>query len=189
MAVVKGAEKWKMKQWFDVYAPKAISTEVIGSIPSTDEKSVIGRIMKVSLNWITHNPNHAFMTVGLRIIEANGNVANTDIHYFAQQNSYLHSLVKRRADAVYTYDVVKDKQGSSIKLKLLVTTRMRVPIRTKSDIRKAVREFVSEYVSKMNREEFLKVLVASELQAEGMKRLAKIAPVAKIEIKKIEFSG
>lgn len=187
MAVQKGAEKWKTKQWFDVYAPKAISTEVIGSIPAADEKSIKGRIMKVSLNWITHNPNHAFMMVGLRITEANGNVANTEIDYLAQQYSYLHSLVKRRADAVYTYDVVKDKQGSSIKLKLLITTRMRVPMRTKSDIRKAVREFVAEYVGKMNREEFLKALVASELQAEGMKKLEKIAPVAKIEIKKIEF--
>jgi small subunit ribosomal protein S3Ae len=187
MAVQKGAEKWKAKQWFDVYAPKSISTEVIGSIPAADEKNVIGRIMKVSLNWITHNPNHAFMMVGLRIKEANGNVANTEIDYFAQQYSYLHSLVKRRADAVYTYDVVKDKEGKGVKLKLLITTRMKVAIRTKADIRKAVRDFVTEYVGKMNRDEFLKALVASDLQAEGMKKLEKIAPVAKIEIKKIEF--
>jgi ribosomal protein S3AE len=83
--------------------------------------------------------------------------------------------------------VVKDKEGKGVKLKLLITTRMKVAIRTKADIRKEVRDFVTEYVGKMNRDEFLKALVASDLQAEGMKKLEKIAPVAKIEIKKIEF--
>jgi small subunit ribosomal protein S3Ae len=187
MAVQKGADKWKAKQWFDVYAPKAISTEVIGSIPAADEKSIIGRIMKVSLNWITHNPNHAFAMVGLRITDAKGNIANTQIDYLAQQYSYLHSLVKRRADAVYTYDVVKDKEGGSIKMKLLVTTRTKIAMRTKSAIRKVVHEFVTGYVGGMNRDDFLKSLITSELQSEGAKKLSSVAPVAKLEIKKIEF--
>lgn len=187
MVVQKGADKWKVKQWFDVYAPKAISTEVIGSIPAADEKSVTGRIMKVSLNWITHNPNHAFAMVGLRITSANGNIANTDVDYLAQQYSYLHSLVKRRADAVYTYDVVKDREGNSIKLKLLVTTRTKVAMRTKSEIRKVVHKFVTEYVGKMSKDDFLKALIASDLQSEGAKKLAAVAPVAKVEIKRVEF--
>ncbi len=187
MAVQKGAEKWKTKQWFDVYAPKAISTEVIGSIPAADEKSVTGRIMKVSLNWITHNPNHAFATVGLKITQANGNVANTEIDYLAQQYSYLHSLVKRRADAVYTYDVIRDKDGGSVILKLLVTTRIKITQRLKSEIRKAVREFATEFVGRMNRDDLLKALVANDLQSEAMKKFGKIAPIAKIEIRKVEF--
>ena len=187
MAVQKGAEKWKMKQWFDVYAPKAISTEVIGSIPAADGKSVTGRIMKVSLNWITHNPNHAFAMVGLKITGANGNVANTEVDYMAQQYSYLHSLVKRRADVVYTYDIIKDRDGREITLKLLVTTRIKIAKRTKSAIRKKVSAFVTEYISKMDRDEFLKAIVANDLQAEAMKRFGNTAPIAKIEIRKVEF--
>ena len=187
MAVQKGAEKWKMKQWFDVYAPKAISTDVIGSIPAADEKSVTGRIMKVSLSWITHNPNHAFATVGLKITSANGNVANTEIDYLAQQYSYLHSLVKRRADVVYTHDIVKDREGDTITLKLLVTTRIRVAKMTKSMIRKTVHAFVTEYVSKLSKEEFLKALVANDLQNETAKKFGTTAPIAKVEIRKVEF--
>jgi len=187
MAVLKGAEKWKMKQWFDVYAPKAISTEVIGSIPATDDKSVIGRIMKVSLSWITHNPNHSFTTIGLRVSNANGNIANTDVDYLAQQYSYLHSLVKRGADAIYTFDGAKMKDGNSVMLKLLVTTRTKIAMKTKSDLRKAVSGFVAKYVSEKNKEEFVKALITSDLQAEGFKTLLHIAPISKVEIKKIEF--
>ncbi|MCL5239167.1 MAG: hypothetical protein M1286_01690 [Candidatus Marsarchaeota archaeon] len=187
MATQKGAEKWKMKQWFDVYAPKAISTDVIGSIPAADDKSVTGRIMKVSLNWITHNPNHAFATVGLKITGANGNVANTEVNYLAQQYSYLHSLVKRRADAVYTHDVARDSEGKPITVKLLVTTRIKVAKRVKSAIREAVRAFVNEYVGKMGRDEFIKAIIANDLQAEATKKVGTVAPVAKVEVKKVEF--
>lgn len=187
MATQKGADKWKLKQWYDVYAPKAISADVIGSIPAVDEKSVTGRIMKVSLNWITHNPNHAFATVGLKITGANGNVANTEIDYMAQQYSYLHSLVKRRADAVYTYDIAKDRDGNAVKLKLLVTTRIRVAKRVKSEIRNAVHAFLMDYVAKMNRDEFLKALIANDLQAEATKKFGAAAPIAKVEIRRVEF--
>jgi small subunit ribosomal protein S3Ae len=187
MATQKGADKWKMKQWFDVYAPKAISTAAIGSIPAEDEKSVIGRIMKVSLSWITHNPNHAFAIVGLKIINANGNVANTEVDYLAQQYSYLHSLVKRRADAIYTYDVAKFKEGGAVTLKLLVTTKTKVARRTKKMIRKAAHAFVTEYLGRMNKDEFLKALVANDMQAEAIKKLSAMAPIAKVEIKKVEF--
>ncbi|MGA3020955.1 MAG: hypothetical protein ABSD68_03335 [Candidatus Micrarchaeales archaeon] len=187
MAVQKGADKWKMKQWFDVYAPKVISTEVIGSIPAADEKSVIGRIMKVSLSWITHNPNHAATIIGLRVTNANGNIANTDINYFAQQFSYLHSFVKRHADAIYTFDKAKSKDGNEITVKLLITTRTKIVGSTKSDIRKAVSSFVSDYISAMNKEDFIKALMTSDLQAEGIKKLIPIAPVSRVEIKRIEF--
>jgi small subunit ribosomal protein S3Ae len=188
MAVAKkAADKWKMKQWYDVYAPKVISTEVIGSIPATEDKNVIGRIMKVNLSWITHNPNHAMAVIGLRMKSANGNVANTDVEYMALSFSYLHSLVKRRADVVYTYDIAKSKDGNAIKLKLLVTTRVRIAKKTKSDIRSAVHDFVMDYVLSMNKEDFVKAMINGDLQAEGMKKLLPIAPIAKFEIKKIEF--
>ena len=187
MATTKAVDKWKMKQWFDVYAPKEISGDVIGSIPAGDEKAVVGRIMKVSLNWITHNPNHSYTMVGLRVSDANGNVANTDVDYLAQQNSYLHSLVKRRADAVYTFDTVKSKDGASIRLKLLVTTRIKVARKIKTNLRKAVTKFVSGYVGAENKNDFIKSLVTGELQAEGAKMLSQVAPVAKVEIKRIEF--
>jgi small subunit ribosomal protein S3Ae len=187
MALAKTVDKWKTKQWFDVYPPKGISGEIIGSIPSSDEKNVLGRIIKVNLSWITNNPNHSFITVGLKVDNVSGNSANTDIDYLFQQYSYLHSFVKRRGDAVYTYDRVKDKEGKQVVLKLLITTRSKIARRAKTDLRKAVTDFVSSYVSGMTKEEFIKAIIASSFQQEGVKKIAPIAPVTKFEIKKVEF--
>jgi small subunit ribosomal protein S3Ae len=187
MALAKTVDKWKTKQWFDVYPPRGIASEIIGSIPSSDEKNVIGRVIKVNLSWITNNPNHSFITVGLKVDNVSGSSANTDIDYLAQQYSYLHSFVKRRGDAVYTYDRVKDKEGRGVVLKLLVTTRSKIARRAKRDLRRAVSSFVREYVSERTKEEFLKAIIASAFQQEGIKRVAPIAPVTKFEIKKVEF--
>ncbi len=187
MALAKTVDKWKTKQWFDVYPPRGIASEIIGSIPANDEKAVIGRVIKVNLSWVTNNPNHSFITVGLKVDNVSGNSANTEIDYLAQQYSYLHSFVKRRGDAVYTYDKIKDKEGKGVILKLLITTRSKIARRAKTDLRKAVSSFVSEYVSAMNKEEFLKAIIASAFQQEGIKRIAPIAPVTKFEIKRVEF--
>lgn len=187
MALAKTVDKWKTKQWYDVYPPKGIASEIIGSIPANDEKAVLGRVIKVNLSWVTNNPNHSFITVGLKVDNVSGNSANTEIDYLAQQYSYLHSFVKRRGDAVYTYDKIKDKEGKGVILKLLITTRSKIARRAKTDLRKAVSAFVSEYVSGMSKEEFLKAIIASAFQQEGIKKIAPIAPVTKFEIKKVEF--
>jgi len=72
-------------------------------------------------------------------------------------------------------------------LKLLITTRSKIARRAKTDLRKAVSAFVLGYVSGMNKEEFLKAIIASAFQQEGIKKIAPIAPVTKFEIKKVEF--
>ncbi len=187
MAVQKGVDKWKEKQWFDVYPPKDIATEIIGSVPSSDEKNMLGREVKVNLSWITNNPNHSFITVGLKVTGVSGNSANTDVSYLAQQYSYLHSFVKRRGDVIYTYDKVKDKDGKEMVLKLLITTRNKIARRAQADMRKAVSVFIADYVPKLGKGEFVKAIISGAFQQEGVKKLAKIVPISRFEIKKAEF--
>jgi ribosomal protein S3AE len=187
MALQKGVDKWKEKQWFDIYPPKDIATEIIGSVPSGDEKNMLGREIKVNLSWITNNPNHSFITVGLRVSGVSGNSASTEVDSLAQQFSYLHSFVKRRGDAIYTYDRVRGKDGKEMVLKLLITTRNKIARRTQTDIRKAVSGFIADYTPKMAKGEFIKAVISGSFQQEGMKRLAKIVPISRFEIRKLEF--
>ena len=180
-------EKWKAKLWFDVYAPKAVSTEVIGSVPANDEKGIMGRVIAVSLSWITHNPNHSFMMIGMRVNNVSGGNANTDVVYLEQQYSYLHSLVKRRADAIYTHDKALDKEGKEFTVKLLVTTKVGVARKSVTAVRKGVSKFVKEYLAKTTKEDFIKAIIGGEFQAAGMKSLTETAQIAKLEIKRVEF--
>ena len=107
--------------------------------------------------------------------------------YLAQQYSYLHSFVKRRGDVIYTYDKVKDKDGKEMVLKLLITTRNKIARRAQADMRKAVSVFIADYVPKLGKGEFVKAIISGAFQQEGVKKLAKIVPISRFEIKKAEF--
>ncbi|HVA83198.1 MAG TPA: hypothetical protein VNF06_03480 [Candidatus Aquilonibacter sp.] len=184
----KSIEKWKTKQWFNVHTPKILGDSIIGEIPAQDEKAVLGRVIKVSLSWITKNPAHSFMTIGLRVISANGDAAQTEIHYLEQVYSYTHSLVRRGSSAVYTVSKLKDKEGKPVVLKLIGISRYKINTPKKHGIRRELAKFTTEYVGSKSVEEFVKAVIEGGFQVEAMKVANRIAPMGKLEVKKIELS-
>ncbi len=183
----KSAEKWKTKQWFNVHTPKVLGGEVVGEIPALDEKAVLGRVIKVSMAWITKNPSQSFMTVGLKVNDANGNSANTSLNYIEQVYSYTHSLVRRGSSIIYTNTKVKDSEGKPFVLKLLAITRHKVAGPKKTLMRKALDTMCTEYVAQKSQDDFVKSVIDGSFQAEGKKVANKIATVGKLEVRKIEF--
>ncbi|MEM3482770.1 MAG: hypothetical protein QW091_01010 [Candidatus Micrarchaeaceae archaeon] len=187
MATQKGTEKWKLKQWLDVKVPEILGSEVIGSIPANVSEAAVGRVLKVSLSWITHNASHSFMTVGLKVSEANNNVANTQIAYLENQFSYLHSLVRKHSDVLYTYDKLKLKDSSIMVAKLFATTHGKVAYSEKRKLRKEISAFLRSYASNYTQDAFLKNVLSGDMQKEAITHMGRSAPIAKLEIKRIEL--
>ena len=183
----KSADKWKSKIWFNVYPPKMLGESAIGEIPANDEKNVEGRVIKVSMSWITHKPEHSFMLVGLRIKSVNGNSAQTAMDYIEQTYSYIHSLVRRHSSAVYTIDKLKDKNGHALVLKLLAVTNNKIRTPKKTAIRKGIQKFSEEYMSSHTADELLNAILDNSFQMEASKRVGNIARIGKLELKRIEF--
>lgn len=189
MAVTKSQEKWKAKRWFNVYTPKILGEEIIGEMPGDDELKVNGRLLKVSLSWVTKNPAHAFMGVGLRVTKAEGNSAHTSLKYIESNYSYVHSLIRRYSTALYTVDKLKDKAGSPFVLKLIVVTRNRISTPQKRGMRKLLSAFVKDYAASRSTEEILKSIMDGSMQADGIKSIKKIAHIGKFEVKKLELNA
>lgn len=187
MAVQKTAEKWKEKQWYNVIAPVVFGEQVIGEIPAKDDDAVRGRVIRVSLAWITKNPQHSLMATGLRVTQASNGTARTSLDYLEETYSYTHSLVRRHSSAIYTIDNVKAKDGKSFVLKLLLVTRDKIKTPKKTAIRKAVSQFAREYISGLALEDFIKTVMDNRFQSEGAKKVRNIADIAKFEVKKMEL--
>ncbi len=185
--LTKGAEKWKTKKWFNVYPPELLGTNVIGEMPADDDKRMMGRIIESSMSWITNKMEHSFMVVGLKVIEVNGNSAHTELQYLEQTYSYLHSLVKRHSSAIYTVDNLKDSKGRAIILKLLVVTRDKITSPKRKSIRSGLSAFAKEFASSKESSEMIKSIIDGSFQAECIKKVANIAEISKLEIKKIEL--
>jgi small subunit ribosomal protein S3Ae len=187
MAVQKSVEKWKMKRWFNVYAPALFGDVMIGEIPGTDEKAMPGRVIKVNMSWVTHNPQHSFITIAMKVSDANGDAVRTQLASIEQTYSYIHSLVKRGQSAIYTIDGLRDKNGRDFTLKLLIMTTTKIATPKKTAIRKAMSAFLKEYALTMDTDEFVKSILDSRLQAEAVKRIMNIAEINKLELKMIEL--
>ena len=183
----KSSDKWKSKVWFNVYPPKLLGESAIGEIPANDEKGILGRVIKVSMSWITHRPEHSFMIVGLRVKSATGNNANTELDYMEQTFSYIHSLVKRHSSAIYTVDSLTDKNGRNFVLKLLAVTSDKIRTPKKTAIRKEIAEFSKEFAAAHSVDELLTGMLDNSFQSEAVRRVTNIAHISKLELKKIEL--
>ncbi|MHA1452680.1 MAG: hypothetical protein ACTSRD_07460 [Promethearchaeota archaeon] len=72
----KVVDPWKLKSWYEVYAPKSFKEIFLGQIPSGDEKNLIGRTLEVLLYDITKNFKHTHIKLKFRIVEVIGNRCN-----------------------------------------------------------------------------------------------------------------
>ncbi|MDE1768817.1 MAG: hypothetical protein KGH62_05640, partial [Candidatus Micrarchaeota archaeon] len=170
----------------NVYPPKLLGDSPIGEIPADDEKNVVGRVMKVSMSWITHKPEHSFMIVALRITDVNGNSAHTDLKFIEQTYSYIHSLVRRHSSVVYTVDDLKDKTGRKFKLKLLAVSATKIKTPKKTAIRKAISAFAHEYAAGKTLDEVTTALLDNSFRGEAVSKVTNIARLSKFELKKLE---
>jgi ribosomal protein S3AE len=96
-------------------------------------------------------------------------------------------LVRRYTTAIYTVDKIKDKDGKDVVLKLIAVTANRVTTPKKKGIRAELVKFGREYASNLSSDELVKAIIDGSLQSEAKKRANKIAPISKLEVKKVEF--
>lgn len=186
-AGVKGADKWKEKKWFNIQVPEVLGSMTIGEMPATDEKSVVGRVIKVSMSWITNNMSHSFTVVGLKVTDVTGNAAHTQLKYFEQTYSYLHSLAKRHSSIVYTVDKLSDKDGKKIVLKLMLVTGDKTTTPKLRALRRVISDFAKSYTASKTREALIKDIIDTTFQRECMKQVQNIVRLSKLEVKRLEL--
>ncbi len=183
----KTAEKWKLKKWIEVYSPKVFGEASIGEIPADEEEKAIGRIIQVNMSWVTHRPEHSFLSVGLRITEAKNNAAHTELEYMEQMFSYTHSLVRRHSSVIYTMDRFAAKDGKQVVVKLVIVPFGKITTPKKSDIRRKLKEFCMVYVSAKSKDEIIKGVLDDSLQNGALNAVKNIAGISKLEVRKLEF--
>ena len=183
----KTAEKWKLKKWLEVYSPKVFGESSIGEIPADDEEKAVGRIIQVSMSWITHKPEHSFLSVGLRVKDAKNNAAHTELEYMEQMFSYTHSLVRRHSSVIYTMDRFADKDGKPVVIKLIAVAFGKIATPKKSDIRRRLGEFCKTYVSSKDKDEIIKGILDNSLQSGALNSIKNVTRISKLEVRKLEF--
>ncbi len=186
MALQRTVDKWKMKRWFVVHAPKLFNEEKICEMPADDEKHVTNRKLRVSLEQLTHNPQNSFSNVVVRVTEVNGDSAHTKLVTIEQPYSYIRSLVRRYRGVATAVVPITTKDNTKMVLKIIAITRSRVTHARLKAIRKEIIDFVNAYSKENSADAITGAVIEGRLQAEMAAKASNITPIGKVEVKKLE---
>ncbi|MCL4389327.1 MAG: hypothetical protein M1528_02285 [Candidatus Marsarchaeota archaeon] len=186
MALQKGIDKWKTKRWFIVYAPKAFDEQKICEIPAADEKSVMGRKIKVSLDHLTHNVQHSATNVTVKITDVNGDAAHTELVMMEEVYSYIRSLVRRYRSISSAVVPAIAKDRVPVVLKAIAITRSRVTASRLKEIRKRMEDTLKGFTAENDANSIIKSVIDGKLQADIYSKASSVTPMSKVEIKKLE---
>ncbi len=187
MPAQKKIDKWKLKKWFSVHAPSVFNSVVIGEIPANDESAAMGRNITVALDTITHNSQHAYTNVVFRTVEVTGTTAKTQMVEMFELYSYVRSLARRYRSIAASVMPASSKDGTQMVVKLLAVTRQRTTHTRILGIRKEMNGFVAEYFKNNDFSTIVNAIVEGKFQAELGNKLEHIAPLFKIEVRKLEI--
>ena len=186
MALQRTIDKWKLKKWFNVYAPKSFNESKICEIPASDEKQVANRTIRVSLDQLTRNPQHAFTNVVLRITDVNGDAAHTKLVMIEQVYSYVRSLVRRYRGVSTAVIPVVTRDNVGMVVKMIAVTRSRVTAARLRAIRKEMVEAVGAYAKGTDSGSMISSVIDGKFQMDVTGRVSHITPINKVEVRKLE---
>ena len=189
MALAKGMDKWKMKKWFAVYAPKVLNGAMVGEMPANDEKAAVGRNITVNLDALTHNPSHAYTNVFLKVTEVKGEAAQTRLRGFELVAAYLRSFVRRYRSISTAVIPVVAKDGSKMVVKLITVTRQRTAASKIRGMRQEMVTFTSNFFKENDSDSAVSAMIEGKVQAELGAKLGHIAGVNKVEVRKLEIAA
>ena len=186
MAVGK-VDKWKLKKWYNVTAPKHFKEVTIGEIPANSDSAVSNRNLIVDLFSITNNPAHMYTNVKLKIYEASGESARTRLICVEQLYSYIRSLTRRHKTISELVAPLTTKDNVKMVVKLIAVANGRIATSKKDGIRVEAIGMLKSYFEQNNSDQIVDSVIEKKLQGEISSKLSHITNISKVEIKKLEI--
>jgi len=181
-----GAEKWRNKKWLDLRAPDYIGDESIGQTPASDISQIIGRTINLSLMDLTNNFNDLNYYLKFKVTKISGNRAKTEFIGQALNRDYRRSQIRNHRSQIEGVFNLNLNDGSRVRITAFAVTFSRAAHNTKKEIRKAMRESITEIVTQLNFPAFVNKVISYELRDELFEPANEIFPVKLLEVSKVK---
>ncbi len=183
----KGKEKWKEKIWYTIEAPSYLGSKEVTVALGEDADSMINRIVEVPISDLTGNFKKSNEKALFRIIGCEGTKCKTIFigHYIG--DDYIRRLVRRRKERIDIIKDVKTSDGSVITVKIVVVSDGKLTNTKKSEIRKALTDFIVSKSSQLNYADFVRYLIGDDVYNDMVEVTKNIYPLRKMEIRKSEL--
>ena len=183
-ATKKVRDKWRTKEWYDVYTPAYFGEKKVASIPCADPSKVIGRVVETTLYDITNDFSHQSQKLYFLAVNVKGTRAGTILKGHEYSADYLRSLVRRgstRIDAIFT---VTSKDQYVTRASVVAFTRDRVNANQQHLIRSTMRKIIEEKAGTLAYDQLCHEMVLGIFGSEIYNLAKKISPLRHVGVRK-----
>jgi small subunit ribosomal protein S3Ae len=183
-ATKKVRDKWRAKEWYDVYAPAYFGEKKVASIPCSDPSRLIGRVVETTLYDITNDFSHQSHKLYFLAVKVKGIRAETILKGHEYSADYLRSLVRRgstRIDAIFS---VTSKDQYVTRASVVAFTRDRVNANQQHLIRSRMRKTVEEKATNLSYDQLCHEMVLGIFGSEVYNLAKKVSPLRHVGVRK-----
>jgi small subunit ribosomal protein S3Ae len=180
----KVRDKWRAKEWYDVYAPAYFGEKMVASIPCSDPTRLIGRVMETTLYDITNDFSHQSQKLYFLAVNVKGRRAETILKGHEYSADYLRSLVRRgstRIDAIFN---LTSKDQYVTRASVVGFTRDRVNANQQHLIRAVMRKTIEEKTATLAYDQLCHEMVLGIFGSEIYNLAKKVAPLRHVGVRK-----
>ena len=180
----KVRDKWRAKEWYDVYAPAYFGEKKVASIPCSDPAKIIGRVVETTLYDITNDFSHQSQKLYFLAANVKGARADTVLKGHEYSADYLRSLVRRgstRIDAIFN---VTSKDQYVTRASVVAFTRDRVNANQQHLIRSIMRKTIEEKAATLAYDQLCHEMVLGIFGSEVYNLAKKISPLRHVGVRK-----
>jgi len=184
----KVVDNWKLKSWYNVFAPEIFESKQIGQIVALEEDTLKDRVIKVGLGEITGSfgQGAAFTSIYFRVEKVSGKSVSTKFIVHELAPSYIKTLLRRRRSILYLVDDVVTKDGKAVCIKSVAVTAFRESENVRHDLRMAIAREIKAVAAESDLNSLTQEIVFGKFAAKVFGRVKMITPLRRLEIRKSE---
>lgn len=183
-ATRKVRDKWRLKEWYDVYSPSYFGELVVASVPVEKPEALIGRVVETTLYDITNDFAHQSIKLYFLIVNSTDHKAATILKSHEYATDYLRSLVRRgstRMDGIFK---VTTKDQFSTRISVVAFTRDRIKASQEHAVRQMMKQVIDERAAALNYDQLTHEAVLGKIGSDIYNMAKKIAPLRHVGVRK-----
>lgn len=158
----------------------------IAETPCTDPKTIINRNIEVSLAEIIDQPAKYHMKLMLKITHIKDKSAFTRFNGYVVLKEFMMRHVRKGSQKITLIEYFDTKDGWKLQVTTTSVMNRNVDANIKRKMRHLTSEMLSKNLSKLGIDDFIRALIAGNIQRSIKKEGSKIYPVRFTEIEKVE---
>ena len=177
-------DKWRMKDWYNIYSPPYFGEAYLGSVPCDDPDKMLGRVIETTLYDLTDDFSQQHLKLSFKVIDVKGNDCSTVLNGHVYSREYLRGLVRRRSTRIDDILNLTTRDGYKVRVSVVVFSAQKARTSQTSAVRKIIRRISEEKARNLNFEQFVREAVLGKIASDIYNDAKKVIPLRHVGIRK-----